>query len=347
MPLRLATALLCLTLAAPAAAVPDLVDGIAAQVGSDVVLLSEVTRITRPMEARMREAGAPPSEIARVRAEVLDRLIERRLIEQLVRRAEIDAPDHEVDAAIEEIARENGISLDELRESVEAQGLDFPSYREQIRGEIQRSKVLNGVIGARVSVDEAELRALYRQRFAEMPERGEEVHLRQILVPYAGGSREAVREARAAVEGALERVRAGEAFERVAAEVSAVNPEAGGDVGWLAAEEMASWMAPAVAGLEAGETSDPIRTAFGVSLLHLVERRAFSRPDFDQVEDVLYSEVYSRKLEQEYEDWIETLRGQTYIERKGLFADAVRLPVVPEEGDGGDAAIDLPEPGSP
>ncbi|HKJ25972.1 MAG TPA: hypothetical protein VKB65_14190, partial [Myxococcota bacterium] len=72
-------AALALALAGPAAAEEELVDGIAAQVGTDVVLVSEVTRVTAPMEERIHAAGGTDADVDLIRADLLERLIERRL----------------------------------------------------------------------------------------------------------------------------------------------------------------------------------------------------------------------------------------------------------------------------
>ena len=93
----------------PGAADDPVLDGIAAQVGSDIVLVSEVRNMVGPMETKMRAAGAPEAELAALRADALERLIERALIRQVVRRAELEATDPEVDTAIATIARENGL----------------------------------------------------------------------------------------------------------------------------------------------------------------------------------------------------------------------------------------------
>ncbi|MCZ6784818.1 MAG: hypothetical protein O7G30_16085, partial [Proteobacteria bacterium] len=74
----------CATAAAGAA--EEVIDGIAAQVGNDIVLISEVNQMAAPVEERMRNAGAPAGEVARMRADVLDRLIEGRLMADVVRR---------------------------------------------------------------------------------------------------------------------------------------------------------------------------------------------------------------------------------------------------------------------
>ena len=159
-------------LLAAAAAAQEIVDGIAAQVGSEIVLISDVQQIAGPSERRMREAGAKDGDIAMMRAEILERMIERALIRQMVRRAELDATEAEIDDAIEGIAKENGLSVEQLKESVEAQGLPFQSYRERIRGEIEHAKVINGMIAARVRVEEKDIRALYDEEYGDQPAGG-------------------------------------------------------------------------------------------------------------------------------------------------------------------------------
>ena len=121
----------------------EFVDGIAAQVGTDIVLASEVERFAAPVEIKLHDSGAPESEIVKMRAEILERMIERRLIEQAVRRIEIDATEVEIDTAIAAIANETGLTMDQLQRTVEAKGMSYEAYRDQIRGEIQRQKLIS------------------------------------------------------------------------------------------------------------------------------------------------------------------------------------------------------------
>ncbi len=320
-----AVPLVWLLAAAPAPAAEELVDGIAAQVGNDIVLISEVRQLAGPAAERMRAAGAPASEIAKLRADVLESLVERALIRQVVRRSELDASEEEVDAAVTAIAKENGLRFDQLQASVQAQGLSFQAYRERIRGEIEHQKVLNGMVASRVRVDDAEVLAAFEEEFSEQPQGGGEVHLRHLLVPIRSKKPAEKRAACQQARAALARIRGGEPFAQVAAEVSPVNPRQGGDIGWLHDSELASWMAPAVAELGPGATSDVIETAFGCNLLQVVESRSFEPFTFEDVRDPLTQRIFQEKLRAEYAQFIEKLRGQTYIERKGFFADAARL----------------------
>lgn len=317
---RLSGLLVLGLLAAPALADGEVVDGIAAQVGTEVVLVSEIEQVAAPLEQRLRAEGAPEVEIQRLRATVLDRLIERRLVALVVRRAELSVTDVEVDQTLASIAQQNDLTPDQLRASVESQGLAWDAYRERMRAEIEHAKVMNGMVAARVRVDDAEVRALYQTRFADQPEGGEEVHLRQLVAGIEAASPEARREACGRVQAALERIRAGEDFAELAREVSETNPERGGDIGWVHAASLASWMVPVVGSLDPGETSDLIELSFGCALLHLVERRVYAPVSYEQARERLREELFDERMEQEYRRFIDKIRAQTYVERKGIYA---------------------------
>ena len=331
-------ALLITLLVVAAAAAEEIIDGIAAQVGSEIVLISDVYQIAEPPERRLREQGASDKDIAMLRAEVLERMIERALIRQVVRRAELDATEAEVDTAIENIASENGLTTAQLKASVEAQGLPFETYRERIRGEIEQAKVINGMIGAKVRVEEKDIRAVYDQEYGDQPEGGMEVHLRHILVPFDGEDPAAGRRACDQTRKALVRIRGGESFQDVAAEVSTMKPETGGDIGWYHARSLASWMRDAIDPLPDGGTSDVIEMPFGCNLLQVVEKRLYEEITYESARAGIADYLYQKRLGEEYSEFIEELREQTYIERKGIFADAARLG----EGDEtGADALDL------
>jgi peptidyl-prolyl cis-trans isomerase SurA len=322
---RLLAALGLALLAAPAAAEEILVDGIAAQVGSEIVLISEVRQISSPIEARMRAGGAPDEEIAKLRADVLEGLVDRALVRQVVRRTEIDASEAEVDDAIAAIAKENGLTAEQLQASVESQGLSFQAYRAKIRGEIEHTKVMNGMVASQVRIEDDEVMAAYREEFSDQPRGGEEVHLRHLLVPFTSAKPEEQRAACREARQARARIEGGEPFAEVAAQVSPINPQQGGDIGWIHVASLASWMAPAVDSLATGQTSDVIEMPFGCNLLQLLERRSYEPVTFAQAEDLLRQKLFEEKMREQYIVFIEKLRTQTYVERKGYFADAARL----------------------
>lgn len=303
-----------------------LVEGIAAQVGSGVVLVSEVRRLSAPIEARMRKGGAPESEVLKMRAEALDRLIEERLIDDVVRRYQLNATEAEVNDAVAAKAQENGLTVEQLRQSIANHGLTFEEYRAQIKNLIERQRVLGNIVRSRVHVDDEEIEAAYRQRYSDQRDSGAELHLQHLLIAVSAEKmRDQATACRIASEIRSELLAEKITFSQAAERLSDTNAERGGDLGWVHAEELAGWMAPALQGLEAGDVSEVIPMSFGCNLLRVVERREFQPVTFEQARPAIEQAIFGQKMEQEYTTWIDKLREQVYVDRKGTYAEATRL----------------------
>jgi peptidyl-prolyl cis-trans isomerase SurA len=336
-----ALAVLWLARAATAAAEDpaELVDGIAAQVGAEIVLISDVRNLVGPMEARFRQMGASEADIAKLRADALERLIERALIRQVIRRSELEATEVEIDSAISAIAEENDLTLEQLIATVEAEGLPYATYRERIRGEIEQSKVLQGMVASRVRLEERDVEEAYRKRFDNQPKGGSELHLRHVLLPFLtddpGDRRLACQQA----EQAREQLALGEGFESIVDDLPREAAQTSRDLGWIHESSLASWMAAPVLKIESSGVTEVIDTDFGCNVLQVVDRRKFEPRTYDEVHDELYDALFAEKMQEQYVQFMNKLRDRTYIERKGLFAEASRLGETLPKDDGPGRAI--------
>jgi len=255
-----------------------------------------------------------------MRRDALERLIETKLLSSVVERLELGADREEVDAAIGAIASDNGLTIEQLLTSVTSHGLTLDEYREKIRGEIERSKVVNAMVRSRVQIEEKEVRALYEERFAGQRDGGQEVYVRHILVMPDGRSADTAAGACEVARGARIEIVSGIAdFSEVAQRVSDMSPERGGDLGWIHREDLAEWMSGIIDAMQPGQLSDVIPMPFGCNLLELVDRRKFQAITYEQAESQLRNLLFQQKTEVEYTNWMDVLREQTYIERKGAF----------------------------
>ncbi|HVP28986.1 MAG TPA: peptidylprolyl isomerase [Myxococcota bacterium] len=307
----------------------ELVDGIAAQVGSEVVLVSEVDELVKPIEARARAEGATDADIESLRSDALDRLIERHAIAQAAKRAELDASEGEIDDAIASIAKENNITVDQVKRNVESGGLTWETYRAKIRGEIVQAKVVNGMVRSKVRVSDEDVRRLYDEKYSKIVGNGgEEIHLRHIIVTFGKEQKRNEAEACGLVKDGLAKIKSGTPFDQVASKISEANPERGGDAGWVPVNAMPSWMVDATSKLDGGQVSDVVRMPFGCNLFQVVERRKLEKRSFDEVKNNLRSMLIDERTEGEYRKFMDKLRSQTYIERRGSFATVKASPTL-------------------
>ncbi|MGY6553539.1 MAG: peptidylprolyl isomerase [Wenzhouxiangella sp.] len=245
-------------------------DRIVALVEEDVILQSELDSAIESilMQVQGRE-NLPPRRI--IEEQVLERLIMTRL--EVIRAEEtgIRASDAAVDEALQQVARQNGLSLTQLRTAVEADGFDFQEFRRQIREEILSSELRQRVAASMDDVTETEVDIL----LAAGGIGGPEYHLSQIMfmVPEAASNAE-VQAARSRADDVRQQIIGGLDFSTAAITFSQA-PDAlqGGEVGWRPLNTLPPLFADALRPLRAGEVSEPIRSPGGFLLLRVNDVR--------------------------------------------------------------------------
>ena len=182
-------------------------------------------------------------------------------------------------------------------------------------------------IAANVEVTDEQLRAVYEQE-RERFELAEQRRARHILIEVAEGQEDA---ARSMAESILARVRGGEDFAAVAAEVSADagTKAQGGDLGWIGRGTLAGPFEDALFMMQAGEISEPVRSEFGFHIIRLDEVRAGEVQPFESVREELASETKTREAESEFYDLANKLEEETFDAYDDLapVAAASGLPI--------------------
>ena len=180
-----------------------MVEKIAAVVGENVVLASEVEEKAGPLLADVSKVADPDKRAARaasLRHEVLDRLIDDELILQQAAELKLSVTSEQVDASIDEIKKQNNIDDDQLREALRGQGMSMAAYRADLKRQLLRFRVLNIAVGSRVNVSDEEVKAYYERHMkgaANVQVRASHIF---IAIPDGADLAAAVREASAGEE---------------------------------------------------------------------------------------------------------------------------------------------------
>ena len=295
----------------------QLVDKVVAHVDKDAVLLSEVEVAARRVidELERRNGSRIPVEmIPPIYQDALQQLIDSKLIEAYADRVELSADDTDIDQMIANIAQDEGVQSDDIYNAAAAEGLPREVYRQELGKQITRMKVLHGPIRSRVDVTEAELQALYNERYANQKP-GLRVRTRHILIPWAPEPTEANR---AQILGLASNVRekaiqTGE-FARLAAEYSRAPTAPDGGLTTFREGDVAPEIAGAVFGLPPGEISPIVETVHGANIFQILNRFDPAQIAYADVEANLRAELTERKTAPAFESWVEELRANRYIE---------------------------------
>lgn len=298
------------------------VDGIAAVVGGQIILLSEVRTQAKPALQELDKAEEEGGNLltggrrAKIIKETLDQIIDEKLIIREAREMKLTVETAEVDRAIANVARENGLDLETFHNAIRAQGMDIPTYRSQIRKQLLRLKVLNLKVRGRVKIDDEEARQYYNDQVRDVRATGsfEGAHILVRLNPQARAVLAA--EARKRAEKIKERIVAGEDFAKVAREVSEdkVTAPYGGSLGKLEPGTLPSVLDRAFLDLEPGELAGPIRSAAGFHILKLVNREALGVQPFAEVKDRIIGQLAQEEMVRQEKIWLKELKLRTFID---------------------------------
>jgi peptidyl-prolyl cis-trans isomerase SurA len=249
------------------------VDRIAAVVNEDVILRSELERAVANIRSQYagRENQLPPADV--LQRQVLERLILMRL--QLARATDsgITATDQDLERAVQGVAQQNNLSVDQLRSQLSKDGMSFTDFRNNLRDEIITQKLRQSFAQGRINVSEAEVDAAMANASAAA---SQQFHLAHILIgtPEAA-TPEQIATAQKKVEGVKALIDKGEmAFSAAAVRYSdSPNALEGGDLGWRGLNEIPPAFANAIAQMHDGQVLGPIRGPSGFQLLQLVGSR--------------------------------------------------------------------------
>ena len=250
------------------------VDGIAAIVGNQIILKSEI-------ETNYEELKASSALGENVTKEnILRLLVEEKLIAEKAERDDITASDGEIEMQLErvmqniiaqfptyqdflQVLQNEGLTADGLKER----------YRNQIAKQVVRDKLLQQEVFSKINVSEYEKRQYYETHLDSFPDRPRMVKIAEISIKPAMGS-ESLDQALQKIEDIQDELNKGADFEELARKYSDCPSAAqGGDLGYFSRGQMVPEFEKTAFALEIGEVSEPVLTEFGYHLIRVDDKR--------------------------------------------------------------------------
>ena len=262
------------TLLTSAAAALDL-DRIVAVINDDVIMRSELVGKISAVTAQMQEQNIPLPPQPILEKQVLDRLIMTKLQIQMAQNTGIRVDDETLNRTINNIARENELSLNQFREILEQDGFGYEAFRKEIRDEILISRLQQRQVDNRVMVTDREINN-YLSNQEHQGETDIEFHIAHILIAIPeGASTNQVTRARETAEKALGELQDGADFANMAATYSDGQQALdGGDLGWRKAGQVPTLFADFISDMEIGDLSDIIKSPSGYHIIKLLDKRS-------------------------------------------------------------------------
>lgn len=259
-------------------------DSIVAVVNDGVVLQSELESQTELILTRLAQENVqlPPDEV--LRDQILERLIIDRIQLQRADRIGIRISDEMLNGALAEVAQRNGIAFAELPSVLGAQGIDYATYREEMRDQLALEQLRQVDVLSRIAVSPREVNQCL-DNLAENVGANSEFNISHILISVpANATAEQFREAETEARRLYEELQDGADFAKAAVSYSdAQNALEGGNLGWRKGTQLPTLFTGVVENLSPGEVAEPIRNASGFHIIRLNDLRgAMVRSEVDQ-----------------------------------------------------------------
>lgn len=300
------------------------VDRIAAVVNEDVILRSELDRAVANIREQYkgREDQLPPAEV--LQRQVLERLILMRLQLSRATDAGITASDEDLERAVQGVAQQNSMSVDQLRERLVKDGMSFADFRNNLRDEIVTQRLRQSFAQGRINVSEAEVDAAMNNASAAA---SQQFHLAHILISTPeGATPEQIATAQKKVEGVKGLIDRKEMTFAAAAVRYSDSPNAleGGDLKWRSLNEIPPAFASAISQMHDGDVLGPIRGPSGFQLLQLVGTRTQAAGGGEKVTQYSARQILV-KVDDKTDDAAAKAKADTLAARLAGGADFAKL----------------------
>lgn len=296
----------------------DMVDRIVAVVNEDIITLSEFDEFFAPHAQKIKAYGYMSEEerqmLFKLRETIINQMIDKKLTDQEIRRLSLTVSDAELNNAIEKIKEKNLMTDEDLRARLNAEGLTMEGYRTEMREQIQRAKLVEREVKAKIIITDEDLREYYEKNMEEFSE-DTRYHLRNIIMKtssYAGErDKQAVMDKMTMV---MERLNKGESFESLALIYSESTFAAdGGDLGLINKKDLTPQIQKALDKITPGRYTEILNTEQGLQIFYLEEALSSQSKSLEEVRSRIEEKLYSQMLDKRFKEWVTDLRKEAYI----------------------------------
>ncbi len=275
-----------------------------------IPLLGEAQQIADPKERARR--------IEKLRSQVLDEMVNEELIVQAAEQAKIEVEASEVQAALDEIKSSNNLDDAALAQVLSAQGYTLGNYKHDLRRQLLRLRAVNQLVAPKVQVTEEDIRARYDQLQRRSDAVGA-VRLSHILFKLPEKPTEQqLAEVKARAAKAMERVKTGEPFSKVAAEISedTGTKANGGELGWFQRGSVNPEWEPIVFAMDKGDVRGPVSGPQGLHVFQVTETKQTDLKPYAEMKEQINRDLRRREMDKQTQTWLEELRKKAYIDLK-------------------------------
>ncbi len=316
---RVLTLTVCMLLAgvfACATARAETVDRIVANVNGEIILYSELQRQIKVMEKNMPTLDTTdPAKKAQIQREVLTQMVRQKLADMEAARLKVTATDAEVEIRIQTILQQNHGTMAQLEATLKNNGQTLDAFRAQVKKDMERERLVERVCKSKVLIGDQQVEAFLKGEHGESATTSQKVHLGLIILP-VGDKYAKAEDAEKTGRQILEQLKGGADFQSMAKKYSkGSTAQEGGDVGYLAADELAPFIAQGIRNLGKDQVSGLVQGPGGYYIIKVFDIASKKVKESDpDLREKIRKTLYDKEVNRKFEEWVRDLESRAFIQ---------------------------------
>jgi len=329
--LAASSALLLLAPASRAQSKGTTVEEIVARVNNRIITLSDYEKAGQGLVQEVTQECQNCSQL-QIQSEVKDRqknllrdMIDQQLLIERAKDMEINV-ETDLVKRLDDVRKQNNLAtMEDLEKAVEAQGIVWEDYKNQLRDGMLSQEVIRREVGGRMDIGSDEVKKYYEAHKQEF-NRPEQVELAEIFLSTEGKSPEETAAVRTRADDLRNRIVKGEDFSAIAKRYSeGSTAQQNGELGQFERGQLSKQLEDAVFGMEKGQLTDVIQTKTGFEILKVLDHFQAGLQPLDKVEGEIMNTLYKQKMDPAMRDYLAQLREESYVTVKPGYTDTAAV----------------------
>lgn len=309
-----------------------LVDEIVARVNNQVITLSQYQKAQQELKEEITQdcQGCAPDKIETEyndqQKDLLRGMIDEDLLVDRAKDMDIDVS-ADVVKQLDQMRQQNHLAtIDDLQKAVEAQGMDWQEYQDQIRRQLLQQRVISEEVMGRFDISSDEIQKYYDEHKQEfiLPE---EVQLAEIFLSTQGKSPEEIAAIRTKAEDLRNRVEKGEDFGEIARRYSeAPTAQNGGQFAQpFTRDKLAPEIADVVFKMDKEQITDVMQVQTGFDIFKVLDHTQAGLQPLDSVSNEIRYKLATGKADPAIRDYLAQLREENYVLVRPGYTDTAAV----------------------
>lgn len=307
-------------MATPTEAHAEIIDRIVARINDEIITLHELKKQATPFLLQQGQDPAvleDPAKRKEILADVLQELVDRKLLLQEAAELDLSISDQEVDQWLEYTRQQQGLNKEQFEQLIEQYGMSYEDYREMIRENLLKLRMVKIKIGSQVKISEKEVEQEVKARYGDTGVKQEYLAIRHILIRPEADTPEASAKAKARAQELRQKIAQGAEFAELAKEASdGPSAQKGGFLGTYTRGDLDPDFEAAAFRLDAGEVSEPVKTKFGYHIIKVDDVEMRQSDDVEEIKAQIRAQLQQQGVEKQLQVYLDDLRERSFVEVK-------------------------------